>query len=78
MSTAVTTGLAIANPNDQPATIELIDVGGRRIWSRSVGSLGVGRHSLAVPNDRARNPGVYFLRLSSNARSASTKVVITD
>jgi Galactose oxidase, central domain len=70
--------VALSLADDQPAAIELIDVTGRRVWSRDVGALGAGRHTVTLPSDRGRKPGIYFLRLSSGNRSVTTKAVFTD
>ena len=57
-----------------PATIELMDIAGRRVFSRSVGALGPGRHQVVI---RDRLPlGVYLLRLIEGPRVRSAKVAV--
>ena len=51
-------------PNADPATLELLDVTGRRIVSREVGSLGAGQHLVRLDEGLSRlRPGMYFVRL---------------
>jgi hypothetical protein len=63
-------------PSDAPARLELLDVGGRRILSRAVGSLGAGPHTLEMSSPRDVRPGVYLLRLSQAGRSLTNRLVI--
>ena len=63
-------------PGDAPATLELLDLSGRRLLSREVGSLGGGRHTISWQRESAELPaGMYILRLSQSGRTASSKVV---
>jgi hypothetical protein len=66
---------SFALPGAAPARLELLDVAGRRVFSRAVGSLGPGSHTLEM-GARAFAPGMYFLRLVQSGRSASTRVVV--
>ncbi len=60
--------------NGSPASLELLDVGGRRVWSRGVGALAPGRHVVTV--DAARAPvGLYWLRLAQDGAVRTLKVV---
>lgn len=52
--------------SDAPATLELLDVGGRRLLARAVGPLGAGSHVLKLEGDGIR-PGTYFIRLTQGA-----------
>jgi len=64
-------------PGDAPATLELLDLGGRRLLGREVGSLGGGRHTVSWQRESAGLPaGLYILRLSQAGRAASSKVVL--
>jgi hypothetical protein len=60
-----------------PASLEVLDLGGRRIVSRDVGGMGPGRHVLRLWETRALSPGVYWIRLQQAGQSAVTKGVIT-
>ncbi len=62
-------------PDGARATLELFDVGGRRVLQRSVGELGAGAHVLALPS-AALSPGVYMARLSHGTERRSARVVI--
>ena len=46
-----------------PAWLELVDVSGRRIAAREVGSLGPGRHSFDLGTGVRLSAGLYFVRL---------------
>ena len=59
-----------------PALLELLDVAGRRMTAREVGSLGTGRHALVLGRGGDLPPGLYFLRLTLGARSVSAKAVV--
>ena len=59
-----------------PAMLELFNVSGRRVSAREVGSLGAGVH--LVPLDPATKlpGGVYWLRLTQGARTATVKGIV--
>lgn len=59
------------------ASLELMDVNGRRIARREVGLLGPGLHVVRLAEDQRLPGGVYWIRLVQGARSATTKAVIT-
>ena len=62
-------------PDAGAAALELVDVSGRRVWTREVGSLGSGRHAVTVL-DGARLPvGLYLLRLTHGGEARTVKVV---
>jgi len=64
-------------PSDEPATLELVDLNGRRLLSREVGGLGAGSHTLSLQSETAGlSSGVYLLRLSQRGHSVSSKVVL--
>lgn len=56
------------------ATIEMVDLAGRRVFAREVGSLGPGTHALPLGGRIA--PGVYWLRLEQGARRVTARGVI--
>ena len=61
-------------PDDAPATLELLDITGRRVATRAVGAGGAGRRSIEL---RDRLPaGVYLVRLSQGGRIGTAKAVI--
>ena len=57
-----------------PATLELVDVAGRRVIARDLTALGAGRHAVDL---RAGLPvGVYLVRLTQAGRALVRKAVI--
>ena len=65
----------LALPESAPARLEMFDLGGRHIWSREVGALGPGEHTVALA-DGARLPaGVYLVRLTQGRRVATARVI---
>jgi trimeric autotransporter adhesin len=67
-------GFALATRS--PATLELIDVAGRRVFTREVGEMGPGRHEIQVSSPRFQS-GLYFLRLVQEGHAVETRVVLT-
>jgi hypothetical protein len=64
-------------PDARPATLELLDILGRRVLMRDVGSLGPGFHVLDLSPGRHLVPGVYLVRLTQGQQAQSAKVIIT-
>ena len=52
-----------------PAMLEILDVGGREVAHREVGSLGLGSHSVTLGEGGALRPGVYWVRLRQGNQS---------
>jgi hypothetical protein len=63
-------------PSREAATIDVIDVSGRRVLRREVGGLGPGRHFFTLGSSPRLRPGLYFLRLSQGRLSLSRRVVM--
>jgi hypothetical protein len=59
-----------------PASLELLDVLGRRWLGREVGSLGPGPHQIEIATTEQMPAGLYFLRLVQGDRVASGRVAI--
>src|SRR5439155_23841085 len=59
-----------------PARLELMDVAGRTLSTRQVGSLGPGTHALDLPEGSALRPGTYFLRLTQGGREARARAAV--
>lgn len=69
--------ISFSLPSNAPATLELIDLAGRRVLTREVGTLGTGRHTLALASETGRLPiGVYGIRLSQAGKISNGKVSI--
>jgi hypothetical protein len=62
-------------PLAMPASLELVDATGRRVFRREVGSMGVGRHELDLRGERL-SPGVDWARLVQGDRLSSAKLVV--
>ncbi len=66
---------------DGPARLRVFDIRGHQVWTRDVGSLGVGTHQLpwqGVNNTGAALPsGIYFYRLEAGQFSETRKMVLT-
>jgi hypothetical protein len=73
---ALVVGFAL--PGGTPASLELLDVSGRRIAAREVGSLGAGRHELDLAQGSRFAPGLYLVRLTQGASVRVTRVAVLD
>lgn len=62
--------------NGSPASLEMLDVAGRRMWSCEVGPLGAGEHRIRLGGAAWVPSGVYFVRLTQGNRVASARVAI--
>jgi hypothetical protein len=61
--------------SSQPATLELLDVTGRRIVRREVGSMGAGPRTLDLREGQRLAPGLYLVRLTQGANTRVVRVV---
>lgn len=68
--------LTFTLPTPDAARIELLDVNGRRVAEREVGSLGAGRHTLDLAGGRRVEPGLYFARLWQAGASRTVRVAV--
>jgi len=66
---------AVSLPSAAPATLELIDISGRRVTSMDLTSLGGGDHQVKMDAASAHS-GVYFARLTQSSKMLSTRVVL--
>ena len=64
--------------SDAPATLELIDVTGRRVRSRSVGGLGAGPHAVDLAEDGRVARGVWFVRLTQGPNEAVVRAIVLN
>ena len=62
--------------SDEPASLELLDVTGRRVLVREVGAMGTGAHRVDIGPAGQVAAGLYFLRLTQAGRVASSRVAI--
>ena len=63
-------------PDAAPAQLELLDISGRRVAVREVGSLGPGRHVVALAPEGSLPAGAYLLRLSQHGNQRVARVVV--
>jgi len=68
--------VSLALPNDAPARLELVDVRGRIVATREVGTLGAGSHTIALTPQRRPAPGVYFVRLCQGEVRRAMRVAL--
>jgi len=68
--------IAFSLANASPATIELMDVTGRRVLLRDVGAMGPGEHVLLLAGARSLPAGVYLARLRQQGLERSRKVLV--
>lgn len=65
-----------ALPDAAPATLELLDVAGRLVARREVGSLGGGEHVVRMPERATVRPGRYLLRLTQGGRTQVRSILL--
>jgi hypothetical protein len=68
--------VAFSLPGDEPASLELYDLRGRRVAHRDVGALGAGDHRVSLTDGRNLPAGVYLVRLTRAERSLTAKACI--
>jgi len=56
-------------PDAASASLEALDVSGRRVAQREVGSLGAGQHLIRLAEASTLEPGIYWLRLRHGDRT---------
>jgi len=54
----------------------VLDVAGRAVLSREVGSLGAGRHTVALDLGANAAPGIYWLRLTQSGRALLARAAV--
>jgi len=68
--------IAFTLPDSAPARIELVDVAGRRVLVRDVGTLERGSHVVRLTEARSLPAGAYLVRIVQGSRSVSTRMVV--
>ena len=61
--------VSFALPSAAPASLEVLDVSGRRRMQRDVGALGAGTHVVRFDEGATLEPGVYWIRLRQDDRT---------
>jgi hypothetical protein len=59
-----------------PASLAMLDVAGRAVMRREVGSLGPGRHVVTMEPEARLASGLYWLRLTQGGRSLLARAVV--
>ena len=67
--------ISLALPDDAPATLELLDVAGRRLVERRLS--GAGPHRVNVSEGMVLDRGIYFVRLTHGGRSLTSRVTVS-
>jgi hypothetical protein len=68
--------VAFSLPDAEPASLELLDLAGRRLLSREVGSQGPGRHVVSLGRAGSLPAGVYMIRLQRGNRVLVKKGIV--
>ena len=63
-------------PDAGRATLDMLDIAGRRVASIEVGAAGAGRHVVSFGNSASFHAGVYLVRLRHAGHSIVRKCVI--
>ncbi len=70
--------VSFALPDAAPATLALLDVAGRVVVSREVGTLGRGRFVLDLAAAHALAPGLYFARLTQRGEVRTARITVLE
>lgn len=65
-------------PTAAAASLELLDIAGRRVIAREVGSLGAGHHAIDLAAGRGQGSGIYFVRLRQADAARVQRIVVLD
>ncbi len=68
--------VAFSLPNGSPASLAMLDVAGREVMRREVGSLGAGRHVVPMDPGAPLAPGLYWLKLTQGERALLARAVV--
>jgi len=68
--------VAFTLPRADAATLELLDVAGRRVLAREVGDLGPGQHQIRLGECGCTPPGMYWIRLAQSGRLLLKRVAL--
>ena len=71
-----TLNVSLSLRDESPATLSVLDVAGRAVLSREVGSLGAGRHTVALDLGANAAPGIYWLRLRQSGRALLARAAV--
>ncbi len=77
-SSGVRARVALSLASEAHATLELLDIGGRRVHLQDLDGLGPGRHEIDLDTTPPLGSGVYFLRLVQDGRAATRRVAVVQ
>jgi hypothetical protein len=63
-------------PTNTPADLQLFDAGGRKVYSKEVGTLGPGRQSINIGPELKLKPGLYFIRIAQSGQEVTSRIAI--
>ena len=63
-------------PGQGRASLEVVDVSGRRLWARDLGPRGAGLQSIEVDDGSRLAPGIYVMRLRSAGKTAAIRFAV--
>jgi hypothetical protein len=67
--------LSFTLSSSAPATLDVMDIAGRRVWSQRLQGLGPGPHVVGLDRAGIGRAGLYFARLTQSGRARTTRVV---
>ena len=70
--------LAFSLPTAGAVQAELIDITGRRVWTRDLGVLEAGSHAIELAGRERIAAGVYFVRIGFGRETRTTRFAIVD
>jgi len=68
----------ITLPTASSARLALLDISGRQLLVRDVGSLGAGQHVVALTPGQRLKSGLYWIRLVRDSGQRTQKVVVAE
>jgi hypothetical protein len=68
--------IAFTLSSSDPATLELVDVTGRKVQSRDVSAFGAGPHQVPLADGGRLRPGIYFVRLQQGGLARTKRIVV--
>ena len=68
--------IAVTLPDAAATQLELVDIAGRRVAEREVGSMGAGHHVVDLTGGRSMPAGVYLVRLSRAGGTLTTRISV--
>jgi hypothetical protein len=64
--------------SDAPATLDLLDLAGRRMASRQVGGMGAGSHRVVFAAGPRLAPGIYHVRLAQGTQVRLARAIVLE